>query len=212
MSANAMAVPVLVPVTPGRWISMGWNIVKDDLGNFLVVTLISVALTLAVSFTVVGHFLVGGPMLAGLFFATRRRILEGRMEIMDVFSGFNRFLDAFLISLLSTLFALVGLTLCIFPVFIVLAVYLFPYLFAVDRGLTFWDALEASRKVATRDLTGYILFVFLLGLLNLVGLMLAGVGVLFTIPISVAAITVAYQEVAGFHVPPVSTRGPVIIP
>jgi uncharacterized membrane protein len=212
MSANATAVPVAVPVTPGRWISMGWNIVRDDLGNFLVITLISVALTLAVSFTVVGIFLLGGPLLAGLFFATRRRILEGRMEIMDVFCGFNRFLDTFLIYLLSTLFALVGLTLCIFPVFVVLAAYPFPYLFAVDRGLVFWDALEASRKLASRDLTGYIIFAFLLVLLNLVGLMLAGIGVLFTIPVSVAAITVAYKEVVGFHAPPAASRGPVIIP
>ncbi len=212
MPANTTVHPVAAPVTPGRWISMGWAVVKGDLGNFVLITLIAVALSLAVSFTVVGHFLIGGPLITGLFIATRRRVVEGRMDVGDLFAGFSLFLDSVLVCLLTTVFEIAGLVLCIFPFFIVAALYLFPFLFLADRRLPFWDAMEASRKLAARDVPGYAMFVLLLVLLNSVGLILAGVGVLITIPVTVAAITVAYSEVVGMQQQPPDSRGPVIIP
>jgi uncharacterized membrane protein len=192
-------------VTPGRWIRMGWEIVRADLGNFLLITLIAVALTM------VGTFLVAGPLLAGLFIAVRRRMLEGRMGIEDLFCGFNLFIDSFLIFIVSSVFILIGLVLLLFPALIVTALYLFPYLHLVDRKLAFWDAMEASRMLVGRNLAGYVLFAVLLLLLNLFGLMLLGVGALITIPVSVAAITVAYKETVGFIYKPVESHGPIRI-
>jgi len=212
MATNSTALPSAVPVTPGRWISQGWEVVKQDLGNFILITLIALALWLAVGFTVIGHFIVGGPLVSGMFIAIRRRMQEGRMELMDLFAGFNLFLDSFLICLLSSLFMLLGLLLCIFPVFFVAALYVFPFLFLIDRRLSFWDAMEASRAAVSSDILGYVIFVILIALLNLVGLMLAGVGLLVTIPISMAAVAVAYRDVTGFRPKPPETRGPVIIP
>jgi hypothetical protein len=46
----------------------------------------------------------------------------------------------------------------------------------------------------------------------LFGLMLAGVGLLVTIPVTIASITVAYRDQIGFQRKPLETRGPVIIP
>jgi uncharacterized membrane protein len=212
MATNATVLPSTAPATPSRWISQGWGIVREDLGTFILITLIALALWLAVGFTVIGHFLVGGPLISGMFIAIRRRMQEGRTEFMDLFSGFNLFIDSFLICLLTSLFAFLGLLLCIFPVFFVGAIYLFPFLFLIDRRLSFWDAMEASRRLVASDLLGYVIFVILLALLNLVGLMLAGVGLLVTIPTSMAAVAVAYRDVTGFRPKPPEARGPVIIP
>ncbi len=192
-------------VTPGRWIGMGWGIVREDLGNFVLMTLIAVALAS------VGSFLVTGPLLAGLFLAVRRRMLEGRMDIGDLFSGFSLFIDTFLVFIISLIFSLVGLALCILPVFVVMAFYIFPYLYLVDRKLTFWDAMEASRKTVTQSLAGYTIFVILLILLNLFGLVLLGVGVFITIPVTIAAIAVAYNEAVGFNYRPPESHGPIVI-
>ena len=212
MATNTIPFEPKGPVTPGRWIGMGWAVVRQDLGNFVLITLIAGALWIAVGFTVVGHFLVGGPLITGLFIATRRGMLEGRIEVSDLFSGFSLFVDSLLVCLIVTVFQLVGFVLCILPFFLVTAFYLFPYLFLADRKLSFWDAMEASRKTTARDILGYMVFVFLLVLLNLVGLMLAGAGLLVTIPVSVAAIATAYGEVVGFEPRPPAPHGPVIIP
>ncbi len=212
MATNQASFTARASATPGRWIGMGWAVVREDLGTFVLLTLIAGALWVAAGCTVVGHFLVGGPLATGLFIATRRRMLEGKVEIADLFSGFNLFVDSLMVCLVVTVFEFVGFLLFILPFFFVAAFYLFPYMFLADRRLSFWDALEASRKTAERDILGYVVFVFLLVLLNLVGLMLAGVGLLITIPVSVAAITAAYGEVVGFRQQARAPQGPIIIP
>jgi uncharacterized membrane protein len=193
-------------VTPARWIRMGWHIVKEDLGNFVLIALIAGALS------IVGSFVVTGPLLAGMFIAVRRRITEGRTDVMDLFIGFHYFLDALLIHILTLVFSIAGLILFIFPVFIVIALYPFSYLFLIDRKLAFWDAMESSRKAALQNLAKYVGFTLLLLLLNVVGLMLLGVGLLVTVPVTIAAITVAYNETVGIASAQPQAQGPIVIP
>ncbi len=195
---------------PGRWLSAGWRIIAGDLGNFVLMTLIALALTLTAGLTLVGSIIVMGPFTAGLFLAVRRRMQEGRSDLMDIFQGFHRFVDAFLLGLVVSFFSIIGLAFCIIPFFIVGAFYLLAIPFMIDRNLGFWGAMQSSRRVAVEELAGYVTFFFLLCLLNLVGLALAGVGVLVTIPVSIAAIAVAYQETIGFQ--PQETGGPIVIP
>lgn len=197
---------------PGRWIGAGWNIVAGDLGNFVLMTLIALVLTLAAGVTVVGILVVAGPFTAGLFVAVRRRMQEGRSDLMDVFQGFNRFVDTLLLGLLVSVFSLIGLAFCVIPFFVVGAFYLFAFPFQIDRNLSFWEAMRASRRVTAEELAGYVAFFLILCMLNLVGLMLAGVGLLITIPVSIAAIAAAYQDVVGFQPQPQQTAGPIIIP
>jgi uncharacterized membrane protein len=185
---------------------MGWRIFQEDIGNFILVTAIGLALS------AVGSFVVTGPILAGFFLVVRRRILEHRTDLNDLFAGFSRFVDAFLAHVVTSVFLLVGLAFCIVPFFIVAAFYLFTYLFMVDRQLAFWDAMEASRKLVMQNLVGYTSFCLLLILFNFFGLLLVGVGLLVTIPVSVAAVCVAYNETAGFAYKQVESHGPIRIP
>ena len=71
-----------VGVTPGRWIGMGWRIFREDVGNFILITLIGLALSF------VSSFVVAGPILGGFFLAVRRRMLEQRTDLNDLFEGF----------------------------------------------------------------------------------------------------------------------------
>ena len=195
-----------VGVTPGRWIGLGWSVFKEDVGNFILVALIGLAL---MSFSA---FVVTGPVLAGFCLVVRRRMLEGRIDLNDLFAGFSQFVDALLISLLTAIFMLGGFALCIVPIFIVAGFYLFSYLFLVDRKLPFWDAMESSRKLVAQDLVGYTVFAALLALLNVAGGFLGGVGLLVTVPVSVAAVAAAYKEIVGFAYQPVASHGPIHIP
>ena len=198
--------PASADVTPGRWIGTGWSIVKDDLGNYILITVMALLLAM------VGNFIVAGPLIAGLFISVRRRMLGGRTDLGDLFSGFNLFIDAFLIFILLSIFTIIGLIFLILPALVVITIYLFSFAFLVDRKLNFWDAMEASRKLVLQDLLGWVLFVILLILLNLLGLMMAGIGVLVTIPITAGAIAAAYRDVVGFAYRPPEAKGPVIIP
>src|SRR5438093_10407555 len=97
-------------VTPGKWVGMGWQIFKQDAGNFVLITLVALGLA------AVGNFVVAGPLLAGQFIAARRRMLEGRTDLMDLFAGIYLYVHALLIYILTTIFELFSRALCIVPI------------------------------------------------------------------------------------------------
>src|SRR5260370_7366681 len=64
--------------------------------------------------------------------------------------------------------------------------------------MDFWTAMQASHNVVRNDYFGFTMFLLLMVLVNLLGVLCCVVGVLVTIPLSFAAITVAYNELVGF--------------
>jgi uncharacterized membrane protein len=69
----------------------------------------------------------------------------------------------------------------------------------VDRGLDFWPAMELSRHTVNPQWFGYFAFMLLLVLLNLAGVLLLGLGLLVTIPVSFCAVTAAYADLFGLQ-------------
>jgi uncharacterized membrane protein len=76
--------------------------------------------------------------------------------------------------------------------------YKFTYLFIVDKRMDFWQAMQASHAVVRRDYVGFVLFLILAFLVNVLGFCCLIVGLLVTVPMTFAAITVAYKEIVGF--------------
>ena len=58
--------------------------------------------------------------------------------------------------------------------------------------------MRASHEVVRRDYVGFTLFLVLLILVDILGIACCVVGALDAIPVTFAAITVAYREVVGF--------------
>ena len=133
--------PVAIRATGGQWISQAWEVVKTDIGLFMGMTVLYLVIGSA------GSVLTQGPMQAGFHLACMKKLTRGRMEIGDLFQGFNYFVAAFVAALIIALFAFVGFLLCIIPGLLVSAVYMFTYLFVVDKRLEFWPAMEASHAV-----------------------------------------------------------------
>jgi len=68
----------------------------------------------------------------------------------------------------------------------------------VDKRMDFWQAMQASHAVAKNDYFGFTMFLLLTVLVNLLGVLCCAVGLFVSIPVTFAAITIAYQEVVGF--------------
>jgi uncharacterized membrane protein len=58
--------------------------------------------------------------------------------------------------------------------------------------------MQASHNVVRNDYFGFTMFLILLFLVNALGFVCCIVGLLVSIPVTFAAITVAYQELVGF--------------
>jgi len=185
--------PSNVEVRIGYWIGEGWKIVKADMFTFVIISL----LYLVVSGIV--PIILQGAMTAGMHIACMVVILRGKAEIGDVFKGFNYFVPTLVACILVSLFTFIGFLLCIIPGFVVIAMYFFVYMFIVDRRMDFWPAMEASHSIVKQNYLGFTLLLLAFMGLHIVGLLACIVGILVTIPIQYAALTVAYRDIVGFH-------------
>jgi uncharacterized membrane protein len=76
-------------------------------------------------------------------------------------------------------------------------IYAFAIPFIIDQRIEFWPAMELSRKVVSRQWASFLLLFVLLGLLNFVGALLCGIGLLWTTPLWFCSIMAAYNQVIG---------------
>jgi hypothetical protein len=195
----------------GRWIVAGWDLIKDDLLGYLVATFILLVVGVgSLRIWIPLGILILGPLLAGFFLMAANHIRTGRPIIGDLFAVFTSpriFWQVLLAALFLGVLVFVGLVLLVIPGIIGLGIWMFTFLFITDRGLDFWDAMEASRAVARKDYLEFALFALVLFVLNMCGVLAFVVGVLFTLPISFAAITCAYRELIGLSSRPAIRTG-----
>ena len=195
LSGGAIPAPWTAPAgvhaSGGRWIGEGWALVKADLGNYIVISLLFFLLS--------GVPLIQGPLIAGFHIFTMKKLMGRNAELGDLFKGFNLFVPTLVASLLIGLLTFAGTLFCIIPGLVVAAIYKFTYLFIVDKKMDFWPAMQASHAVVKNDYFGFTMFLLLAVLVNILGALCCFVGLLVTIPLTFAAITVAYKEIVGFE-------------
>jgi len=189
----AWTAPVGIKAEPGRWIGEGWQLVKPDIGIYMLLALVLSLLSSMVP------LIIQGPLIAGFHIFCMKRMMGRPAEFADMFKGFNFFVPTLVASLLIALFVSCGTLFCIIPGLVVAAMYKFTYLFIVDKRMDFWPAMQASHAVVKNDYFGFTMFVVLMVLIGLLGLLCCIVGVFIAVPVSLAAITVDYKQLVGFE-------------
>jgi uncharacterized membrane protein len=184
--------PAGVQARPGTWVGQGWQMVKADIGTFMLLTIVFAVLNTMVP------MILQGPLIAGFQIFCMKKLLNRRTDFADLFKGFNFFVPALVASLLITLFTFCGTLVCIIPGLVVAAMFNFTFLFIVDKRMDFWPAMQASHAVVKSDYFGFTMFLLLMMLVDILGALCCIVGLLVAFPVTVAAITVAYQEIVGF--------------
>jgi uncharacterized membrane protein len=176
----------------GRWIGEGWRLVKDDLGNYVLLAVVFTVLNAAVP------LILQGPLIAGFHIFTMKKLTSRRAEFADLFTGFNFFVPTLVASLVIALFTFAGTLLCLIPGLIVAAMYKFTYLFIVDKKMDFWPAMQASHAIVKQDYFGFTMFLVALAGINILGALCCIIGIFVSLPVTFVAITLAYREIVGF--------------
>lgn len=199
----------------GDYFNRGWEIFKQYPWAFVLFTLVTFFIAVALAMlpsplgmTGSGEDSMGGnfifniisPILGvGYYFVAFQIIRNRPYGFGDFFNGFKKFLPVFLTAFVSGILIALGLLLLILPGIYLAVSYLFAQLFVVDKNLSFWSAMEASRKVITRKWFPFFGLVLLLALLNLLGAIILGVGLLVTIPLSACVVAAAYEDIVGVN-------------
>jgi uncharacterized membrane protein len=164
--------------------------VTQDLGTYVLISLVW-CLVSSVP-------LIQGALIAGFHIYTMKKLMGRPAEFSDLFKGFNYFIPTLVAFLLISLFTFLGTVACIIPGLVIAAMYKFTYLFIIDKRMDFWPAMQASHAVVKSDYFGFTMFLLLAILVNILGALCCIVGLLVTVPVTFAAITIAYKEIVGF--------------
>ncbi len=185
----------------GYYLSKGYEIFKENFGNFIGYTVLYLLIViiggLIPGIGTIVSIVLPAPLVAGFYIVARKINKDESYEFGDFFKGFDFFLQLFLSALISGIFVLVGILLLIIPGLYLGVAYSFTSFFIVFNNMEFWPAMEASRKLITRNWFPVFGFVLVLGIINLLGLLCLGVGLLFTVPLTSCAMYAAFEDVVG---------------
>jgi len=186
-------------VNIGQYFREGWTVFNQYGAGFIGFTIINLLIYTFLSSIPFSGLVISGSLGAG-FFIVAFRILKNRpYSFDDFFRGFKSFLQLFLVTLMSGIFIFIGTLLFIIPGIYLSVAYAFAIALVLEKRLEFWDALEASRKIISKDWFSFFLLFICVGLLNFAGLLAFVVGLLVTTPWSMCILAVAYKDVVGLN-------------
>ncbi len=188
--------PASLPL--GNYLKTGWELFKQYPGGFAGFCLLNLVIQMVLNaipyLGVAASVAVSTPLLMGNFIVSAK-LLQGQVpDFRDFFTGFQFFVPLLLLSVVAGIFIGIGTVLLIIPGVYLAVAYLFAANLVVDRRLDFWAAMEMSRRTVTPRWFSYFVFMLLLMVLNLVGALPLGLGLLVTIPVSFGAVAAAYDD------------------
>lgn len=187
----------------GEYLKTGWEIFKQyplGFGGFALVYLVVLAvISYPRGIGWLAAAAIHDPLIAGFIIVGAKLLQQKTPSFGDFFGGFRYqyFLPLVLLGVVTRLLITLGLVVLIVPGVYLAVSYILASLLVVDRRLDFWPAMEQSRKFITPRWFSFFAFGLLLVLVNLVGLLALGVGVLVSIPVSWCALVAAYADLMG---------------
>jgi uncharacterized membrane protein len=209
--------------TIGQCWSDAWEAAKKNpgllIGGYLVVMIASFVF----AFTVIGYFLALPVMMVGIV-RFGLELLDGDSRIGTLFSGFSGYVKwlgrMLLLTLILVVLNLPGSALQLYATFnedpslilvgalvsivwsvVVSLRFMFANFFAVDRDLPAIEALRASWSASGSVWLKLLLLTIVIGIVAMSGLILLGIGILFTGPLAALMLASAYRQIAGRPAP-----------
>ena len=139
---------------------------------------------------------VGTVLIAGLYMYFLKLIRGQGATVGDAFSGFGPSLwPLVLLGWVQALLVGIGIAFCFLPGIYLAVAWLFAAPLVIDKQMGFWEAMEFSRKMVTKH--WFVVFGFLIvySLVVMAGLIAFCVGFFVTMPIGIAAVMCAYENI-----------------
>jgi uncharacterized membrane protein len=116
------------------------------------------------------------------------------VEVADMFNNFRLFLSYFVASFLYGIAVALGTLLFIIPgIFIAIRFQFYPY-FILEEGVSSFTALQKSYFLSQNLTFELLLFGTVVVILNVIGILLMGAGIIFTYPLTTMATAVVYKS------------------
>ncbi|WP_194975046.1 hypothetical protein [Aquiflexum lacus] len=134
------------------------------------------------------------PLYSGFYLVANKLSLKQKVVYPDFFKGFNFYMPIFAIWLIGQVLTAFGLVLFVIPGVYLAVAYSFSVLMAIFGGFDFWTAMEESRKLITARWLKFFLFTLVIIVINVLGLLTFGLGLLVSVPISFYATYILFED------------------
>jgi hypothetical protein len=224
-------VPPRAPEISFDAISQAWKVLQSGMGTYIGATVIlllvsaifkglqgamtprgpnagefsAAVVVLALIGSLVNQFLGAGFMRMSI-----NHLKTGNLDLGQMFSVADVFLNIFLASILVGLATVLGFCACIVPGLLLSGLFMFVNPLIVDQRMSALDAISASWNAVKPQMWMAMFFVIVVGLVVFLGAVACLIGLLFTIPLGVLSIAITYNNFFGAgRSPIVANNGPV---
>lgn len=198
----------------GEAFKAGWNFFKENFAYFIVYELILLALMgifswgnglLWVTWHILGWIII--ILVKMGYYSSCLLVVNGvKPGFEQLYINWRLFISWVIASFLFALMVGIGLVLFIVPGCYLMARYGFFPFFIIDKDMGPLEALEHA-GIASRGNRGHIFLLFLACIgLNILGVLIVGIGLLITAPVTLLALTVVYKKLTSEAVPIVSVE------
>lgn len=151
---------------------------------------------------VTGVIVLLGVLVQVAFLNAGLTVATGRSLSVGDFFKFPNFGSVFVTALLVGLTVGVGYVLCIVPGVVAAFFLAFSVLISLDRGLGAVDSMKASIELVKNNVVTVLLLAIAVGILNAIGSIVCGIGVIVTLPVAVVAAVYVYRRLQNQPVAP----------
>ncbi len=144
-------------------------------------------------------YLIANCFTAGYAFAALKIIRGEEAEFGLLFSGFNKFVPILIGGILFAIGAVLGFVLLIVPGIIISMGWSQWMLMVMDRNVDGVEALKLSWQIMNGYKWKYFLMGMLLVLINVLGALALLIGLLVTVPLSIAAGSAFYNRLLALN-------------
>jgi hypothetical protein len=137
------------------------------------------------------------PMSYALLIMAMRHANGKSVSAGEIFRHFGTIGSLFVAYLLETILIMIGIVLLILPGIYLMFAYMFAMPLIVEKKMGPWQALETSRRALTRVWFRFFGFIWLIGLINVLGVLTLGIAWIWTIPWSILAMAMVYEKIFG---------------
>lgn len=140
---------------------------------------------------------VGFPFMAGINMLGIRRAAGQPVSFNEMFSHFGLFAQLLVTGLLVLLLTYLGMFLLILPGIYLSIAYMLAIPLAVERKLSPWQAMEASRKAISQHWFKVFGLFVVLALILMVSMIPLGIGLIWSLPLTIVSLGVLYRTIFG---------------
>ncbi|WPD22692.1 MAG: hypothetical protein SD837_21215 [Candidatus Electrothrix scaldis] len=140
---------------------------------------------------------VSALLYSGLMMMGVRRAVDEPISFSTLFDGFDKAKQIIIVAFLQTIIIMLGFLLLVIPGIYLSIGYLMTYPLIIEKDLSPWEAMEASRKAIHHHWFQVFGLFFVMGLIFMISALPLGIGTFWTMPMGIIMFGIVYRTIFG---------------